>query len=130
MPRGARVVASDSPSSRHAVMHAARLRRGEDIARVRSHGVAHSDALFSLRALPSDLPSVRIAVAASRAVGGAVERNRARRRVREALRVALGARPAAGRGADVLVMVRPAALGAPVLEVRRALERGLDRVLR
>ena len=130
MPRGARVVASDSPSSRQTVMHAARLRRGEDIARVRSHGVSRNDALFSLRALPSDLPSVRVAVAASRAVGGAVERNRARRRVREALRVALGARPAGTRGADILLMVRPAALAAPAAALRDALERELDRVLR
>jgi ribonuclease P protein component len=72
---------------------------------------------------------VRVAVAASRAVGGAVKRNRARRRVREALRIALGARPDGGRGADILVIVRPAALAAPAADMRRALERELDRVL-
>jgi ribonuclease P protein component len=108
-------------------MRAARLRRGEDIARVRAEGIARNDKLFSLRALTTDLTAVRVAVASSRAVGGAVERNRARRRVREALRVALEGRRS-GAGADLLVMARPAALSAPAIELREALERELDRV--
>ncbi|HEV2012007.1 MAG TPA: ribonuclease P protein component [Candidatus Limnocylindria bacterium] len=111
-------------------MHAARLRRGEDIARVRAEGVARTDRLFSLRALPNDQPTVRVAVAASRAVGGAVKRSRARRRVREALRIALDARPSATVGADLVVTARPAALDAPTAELRGAIVRELDRVLR
>jgi ribonuclease P protein component len=111
-------------------MHAARLRRGEDIARVRAEGVARNDKLFSLRALSSDQPTVRVAVAASRAVGGAVKRNRARRRVREALRVALGARLSVTMGADLVLMARPAALDAPAADLRGAIVRELDRVLR
>ena len=109
-------------------MRAARLRRGEDIARVRSEGVARNDKLFSLRAVTTDRAAVRIAVASSRAVGGAVKRNRARRRVREALRVALGPR-SSGRGADLLVIARPAALSATTVDLRAAVERELDRVL-
>ncbi|HEY8829424.1 MAG TPA: ribonuclease P protein component, partial [Candidatus Limnocylindria bacterium] len=93
-------------------MHAARLRRGEDIARVRAEGVARNDTLFSLRALSTDGTTVRVAVAASRAVGGAVQRNRARRRVREALRTVLAARPEPGRGIDLVVMARKGALHA------------------
>jgi ribonuclease P protein component len=111
-------------------MHAARLRRGEDIARVRADGVARNDKLFSLRALPSDQPTVRIAVAASRAVGGAVKRNRARRRVREAVRVALAARRIPTAGADLVLIVRPAALEAAAADLRGAVERQLDTVLR
>ena len=126
--RGEPVVASDSPSSKHAVMHAARLRRGEDIARVRAEGVARNDTLFSLRALPTDGPTVRLAVAASRSVGGAVERNRARRRVREAVRLALATRPDASCGIDLVVMVRKGALDAPAELVRGAVERQLDAV--
>ena len=110
-------------------MHAARLRRGEDIARVRAEGVARNDKLFSLRALPTDQPTVRVAVAASRAVGGAVERNRARRRVREAVRLALAARPAPRSGADLVVIVRSAALDAAAADLRGAVERHLDTVL-
>ena len=109
-------------------MRAARLRRGEDIARVRAEGIARNDRLFSLRALTTDLAAVRVAVASSRAVGGAVERNRARRRVREALRVALAPRRAHA-GADLLVIARPAALAATARDLRAAVERELDRAL-
>ncbi|MEA2660441.1 MAG: ribonuclease protein component [Chloroflexota bacterium] len=111
-------------------MHAARLRRGEDIARVRAVGVARNDKLFSLRALPSDQPTVRVAVAASRAVGGAVKRNRARRRIREAVRLALAARRSDLTGADLVLTARPAVLDAPSADLRGAIVRELDQVLR
>jgi ribonuclease P protein component len=110
-------------------MRAARLRRGEDIARVRADGVARNDKLFSLRALPSDQSTVRVAVASSRAVGNAVKRNRARRRVREAVRVALAGRRNPPTGTDLLVIVRPAALDAAATDLRGAVERHLDAVL-
>ena len=110
-------------------MHAARLRRGEDIARVRAEGVARNDKLFSLRALPTDRMTVRVAVTASRAVGGAVQLNRARRRVREAVRLALASRPDQRAGADLVVIVRPAALDAVAADVRGAVERQLATVL-
>jgi len=111
-------------------MHAARLRRGEDIARVRADGIARNDKLFSLRALSNDQATVRVAVTASRAVGGAVQRNRVRRRVREAVRVALGARRAPLTGADLVLIVRPAALDARPADLRGSVERQLDAVLR
>ncbi len=98
-------------------MRAARLRRREDIARVRAHGIARNDRLFSLRALTTDLAAVRVAVAA-------VQRNRARRRVREALRIALAPRPA-HTGADLLVIARPAALSAATKDLHDAVEREL-----
>ena len=126
--RGEPVVASDSQSSKHAVMHAARLRRGEDIARVRAEGVARNDTLFSLRALSTDGTTVRVAVAASRAVGGAVQRNRARRRVREAVRTVLATRPDPVSGLDLVLMVRKSALDAPAAVVRGAVERQLEAV--
>ena len=109
-------------------MHAARLRRGEDIARVRAEGVARNDSLFSLRALSTDGPTVRVAVAASRAVGGAVQRNRARRRVREAVRTVLAARPDRACGLDLVVTVRKSVLDVPAALVRGAVERQLDAV--
>lgn len=109
-------------------MHAARLRRGEDIARVRSLGMSRNGSLFSLRALSTDQRAVRVAVAASRAVGGAVERNRARRRVREAVRVALLPREPRS-GADLFLLARPGALTATGAELRGAIDRELDAVL-
>jgi ribonuclease P protein component len=108
-------------------MHAARLRRGDDIARVRADGTARSTALFSLRMLPTSEPTVRVAVSASRAVGTAVRRNRARRRLREAIRLAL--RPRSAQGADLVVLARPAALAAPAAELRAIVERELAAVL-
>ncbi|HEV2249342.1 MAG TPA: ribonuclease P protein component [Candidatus Limnocylindria bacterium] len=110
-------------------MHAARLRRGEDIARVRADGAVRNDTLFSLRSLPSAEPTVRVAVAASRAVGGAVQRNRARRRVREAVRQVLAARPGAELGVDLVLTVRPAALAAAPADLRGAVDRHLGAVL-
>ncbi len=116
-------------------MHAARLRRGEDIARVRAEGIARNDKLFSLRALSNDEPAVRVAVSASRAVGNAVKRNRARRRVREAVRTALRDHgiangPIGPTGMDLVLMARPAALQAASADLRGAIERELTRVLR
>lgn len=58
----------------------------------------------------------RIGVAVSRGVRGAVARNRARRRLREAWRVAGGGGSAAadsGIGYDVVLIARPPALSVP-----------------
>jgi ribonuclease P protein component len=110
-------------------MHAARLRRGEDIARVRSEGIRRDATFFSLRALATSEPTVRVAVAASRAVGGAVQRNRARRRVREAVRTVLAGRPTPRTGADLVLMVRAAALDAAPADLRGAVEQQLGTVL-
>ena len=111
-------------------MHAARLRRGEDIARVRAEGIARNDKLFSLRALKNDESAVRVAVSASRGVGGAVKRNRARRRIREAVRIALHQRgPAVSTGMDLVWLARPASLVASAGDLRNAVERELGRVL-
>lgn len=71
---------------------------------------------------------MRVAVAASRAVGGAVQRNRARRRVREAVRMVLAARSDPASGIDLVVTVRKAAVDAPAAVVRGAVERQLDAV--
>lgn len=109
-------------------MRAARLRRGEDIAHVRAEGIARNDKLFSLRALSTDEPAVRVAVFASRGVGGAVKRNRARRRVREAVRLALRDRERA-EGMDLVLQARAAALVAASADLRGAVARELQRVL-
>lgn len=76
---------------------------------------------------------VRVGVATARRIPGAVARNRAKRRVREAVRVSLPAGLGGGRMGtpyDVVLIARPAALTAPLdqltAEVRRVWER-LDR---
>jgi len=75
-------------------------------------------------------PGLRVGVATARRITGAVARNRARRRVREAVRVSVPAGlGGSGMGTpyDVVVIARPAALNAPleqlVAEVRSVWER-------
>jgi ribonuclease P protein component len=113
-PRAARVAASDSPSSSaFACVDAARLRRNADIAALRSEGWKLQHALFSLRVRPNGLVSVRLAVSAPRTLGRAVSRNRARRRLREALR-AETALAQGSSGFDLLAVARsPLATASP-----------------
>jgi ribonuclease P protein component len=65
-----------------------------------------------------------LGVAVSRRVRGAVVRNRARRRVREALRHRLlsGSPALPGLGYEVVVIARPAALTAPMMVLERDVE--------
>jgi ribonuclease P protein component len=109
-------------------MRAERLRRTKDIEIVREHGEMRSDRHFTMRARRNGLEVVRVAVASPRSLGRAVRRSRARRRVREAIRVLLRER-AAAPGTDLLVVTRPSAVDAPFAEVRSALEGHLAAVL-
>jgi ribonuclease P protein component len=92
----------------HDVVRAARLRRSGDIALVRAQGRSLRKASFNARVRHTDGSTMRLAVVAPRAVGSAVIRNRARRRVREAFRRVL-ASSATGESIDLLITVRPEA---------------------
>jgi len=109
-------------------MRAERLRRTRDIENVRAGGVARADAHFTMRALRNGRGVVRVAVAAPRSLGTAVRRSRARRRVREAIRVLLRER-ASAPGADIFVVARRPALDAPAAVLRAAVARELEAVL-
>ncbi|HDD24539.1 MAG TPA: ribonuclease P protein component [Chloroflexi bacterium] len=63
-----------------------RLRRTVDVRRVYAEGQSWAHSLLVLVARPNQLGRTRIAVTASRKIGNAVERNRARRLLREAAR--------------------------------------------
>lgn len=80
-----------------------RLRRGSDIDRVRSRGRSWSSRLLVLAILPNDLAHNRYGFAVGKKVGGSVERNRAKRLMREAIRVR---HPELKQGNDVLVIAR------------------------
>lgn len=92
-------------------MRAARLRHSGDIALVRAEGRSLRRTAFNARIRRTAGSETRIAVIASRAVGTAVARNRAKRRVREAFRRAFASSDA-GPSIDVLITVRPESLGA------------------
>jgi len=64
----------------------ARLRRSIDVRRVYDEGRSWAHALLVLVARPNGLDYCRVGVTASRRVGNAVARNRAKRLLREAAR--------------------------------------------
>jgi ribonuclease P protein component len=79
--------------------------------------IQHS--MFALRARPNGLDEFRVAVAAPRSLGGAVVRNRLRRRLREAFRTAIGELPT-GPGRDVVIVARPHTASAMSADLRKA----------
>jgi ribonuclease P protein component len=72
------------------------------------------------------VPPARVGFVVSRAVGGAVVRNRVRRRLRHLMRERLAGLPAAS---TLVVRANPPAAGASYDELRADLGRCLDRVL-
>lgn len=106
-------------------MDAARLRRDADIAAVWSEGMKVQHSMFALRARPNGLAVIRLAVAAPRSLGRAVARNRSRRRIREAFRIAirdLAERP----GCDLVIVARAQAASAAFVDLRGAAATALD----
>ena len=63
------------------------LSRPQDFAALQGAGTTKSHPLFTARFVRTDLPTTRVGLSTGRRLGGAVVRNRARRRLREALRV-------------------------------------------
>lgn len=110
------------------MVDAARLRRTKDILEARSKGIARSDPHFAVRARPNGAGHVRLAISSSRDLGNAVRRNRARRRLREAVRLDLAAR-ADAPALDLVLSARRRAYDAPVGELRQAVHRVLDGLL-
>jgi len=100
-----------------------RLRRPEDFRRVWSTGRSWAQPLFILWVLPNSLNHVRVGITASRKVGNAVARNRARRLLREAARQ-LYTRIA--QGWDIVLVAR-----SPLLSVQEPrVEQVLEKLLR
>jgi ribonuclease P protein component len=101
------------------------LSRPQDFAALQGKGTLRSHPLLTARFLRNDLETTRFGLSTGRKLGGAVVRNRARRRIREALRVMA---PSFQPGWDVLIIARPALVEADhealVGALRRLLERG------
>ncbi len=62
------------------------LKATTDFQRVRREGRSWTHPLVVLTACPNDRNETRLGITASKSVGGAVARNRAKRRLREAMR--------------------------------------------
>jgi ribonuclease P protein component len=80
------------------------LTRPQDFAALQSDGTVRSHQLLSGRFLRTDLDATRFGLSTGRRLGGAVIRNRVRRRLREALRAMA---PSFQPGWDVLIVARP-----------------------
>ncbi len=80
-----------------------RLRRGSEIDRVRSRGRSWTSRLLVLAVLSNNLDHNRYGFAVGKRVGGSVERNRAKRLMREAIRVR---HTGLLQGHDVLLIAR------------------------
>ncbi len=101
------------------------LSRPQDFAALQGAGTIRSHPLFSARFLRTDLETTRFGLSTGRKLGGAVVRNRVRRRLREVLRAMA---PSFQPGWDVLIIARPAILNTDhetlVGALRRLLQRG------
>ena len=80
-----------------------RLTKSNDIKRVRQLGKSYAHPLIVLIALRNQLDTSRFAVIAGRSAGNAVNRNRAKRWIREALRPLI---PQIEPGWDILIVAR------------------------
>ena len=95
-----------------------RLRRTSDVRRVYDEGRSYTHRCMVLVVRPNGLDFSRVGVTASRKVGGAVERNRAKRLLREAARRLY---PRFGGGWDVMLIARTHILQLKEPQVEKAL---------
>ncbi|MBX3003060.1 MAG: ribonuclease P protein component [Anaerolineales bacterium] len=91
---------------------------------MRRLGKSYPHPFVVLVVLASPLPQVRVGVMAGRRVGGAVQRNRAKRVLRAAIQPLLGA---LAPGYDVILIARPGVLAANSREAQAVLQRQLQR---
>ena len=82
------------------------LKSPRDFRHVREHGRSWAHPLLILGVAPNRLKSFRYGIVVGRALGGAVQRNRAKRRVREAVRLAT---PHILPGWDLVFVIRAGA---------------------
>jgi len=112
-------------SSRKTVKRAHRLRRPRQFQRVRREGRTYQHRLLRLTAAPNRRRQTRCGIVAGKHLGNAVQRNRARRRVREAVRLRFDQIP---RGVDLVFVIRdPAVAHAPFEQVQEAVQHVLRR---
>jgi ribonuclease P protein component len=109
-----------------------RLRRRGDFQATLGAGRIYAGRTLIAFARPRPSPPTRVGVTVSRGLRGAVRRNRARRRVREAARLRLlgddSRLPQPGIPYDVVLIARPAALAAEFASLLQDAERVAGRL--
>ena len=103
-----------------------RIRRRAEYQQIYERGTRTHGRLLTLFTLSNDLPVGRLGIAATRKLGGAVERNRAKRLIREIFR-----RNKLAPGFDVVVIPKRELLDASLTlleaDYRRLIERRIGR---
>lgn len=92
------------------------LNRNSDFQRCYRRGVCIASRLVVLYALPNKLPVIRLGITAGKKFGGAVQRSRARRLIRQAWREN---EPDAPIGMDVVIVARHALQEADSVQLSR-----------
>jgi ribonuclease P protein component len=100
------------------------LSRPEDFAALQGEGTVRSHSLLVVRIRRTGLEETRFGMSTGRKLGGAVVRNKVRRRLREALRVMA---PSFQPGWDVLIIARQPVIGADFQSLAGALQTLLRR---
>ncbi len=101
-----------------------RLTSSSTFKRVRRIGKSYAHPLVVLIKHPNELEISRFGIAASRTLGNAIERNRAKRRLRESLRPLLAL---IAPGWDIVVLARRPLISASFSEIILAIETLLKR---
>jgi ribonuclease P protein component len=99
-----------------------RLTESTDFKRVRRGGKAYAHPLFVLIIMPAEGQSTKIGVTAGRSTGGAVQRNRAKRLIREAIRPSL---PKLKPGWKAVIIARLPILNAKFSDIEASLHQQL-----
>ena len=103
-----------------------RLRRGLDFRAVHASRQARRGDLIAVHWCANDLGHPRVGITVSSKVGGAVTRNRVRRRLREVVRPLLSA---SDLSLDIVVVARPPAAEAPYRQLEAEFKRLAGQVL-
>jgi ribonuclease P protein component len=102
-----------------------RLRRPDQFRRARLQGQTYAAPMLTLNVVPGRRRRTRCGFVVSKQLGTAVRRNRAKRRVREAVRLLL---PSIKPGYDIVFVVRgPELLSAPFVAISQTAEQLLRR---
>ena len=100
------------------------LKSSSQFERVRRNGRSWSSGPVVLNAAPNGLPDIRLGFIVGKKVGNAVKRNRARRLMREAIRLRL---PLMQPGWDLVLIARSSICEADAATVSAAVEQLLNR---
>ncbi|MCC7008255.1 MAG: ribonuclease P protein component [Acidobacteria bacterium] len=105
-----------------------RLRTRTEFTAVQEHGRRIATRWFVLLGVPNVLGRDRLGIIASRRIGGAVVRNRAKRRLREVFRHRPSSPTPLGRTLDLVVIARRELATAPWQDVESEFAKGLARL--